>query len=367
MLTELYIDNYKCLVNFTFTPQNINLLLGENGTGKSTVFEVLRKLKHFITEGTDLSDFSPNSLTRWQQSPLQSFELSVSIQGQNYRYKLSIDHNKQKSLSRIQSEQLFVNEQLLFDFNSGTVRLFRDDFSAGPEFPFDWSRPGLAMINNPRQDNQLLTSFKNWMQNLLVIKPNPMTIGTESRSEETQLSFNCDNFASWYRYLSQEQQAEVIDLTQKLRDIFPGFHSFSMPKDGEIRVLTIGFKTKNADTIFYRLDELSDGQRMIILLYALLYLNSNNNICLCIDEPENFLALPEIQPWLLNLYDLCEDRRMQAFLISHNPEIINYLASGSGYWLDRLPNSPTRIKPIVETGDTGLKISELIARGWLYE
>jgi len=140
-----------------------------------------------------------------------------------------------------------------------------------------------------------------------------------------------------------------------------------MPEAGKIRLFQLGFKGDNGKIIFYDLDELSDGQRMTILLYALLHSINQDNVCLCIDEPENFLALPEIQPWLLNLYDLCQDRNIQAFLISHNPESINHLASGSGYWLDRLPNSPTRIKPIVESGDSGLKISELIARGWLYE
>jgi predicted ATPase len=367
MLKELYIDNYKCLVNFTFTPQNINLLLGENGTGKSTVFEVLRKLKQFITEGRDLSIFPSEALTRWQLSPTQNFELSVSIQERIYRYRLSIEHNKQKSLSRIQSEQLFVDKNPLFDFQLGSIRLFRDDFSAGPEYPFDWSQPGLATIH-PRSDNQLLTAFKSWMENLLVIKPNPMGMDMESKSEEKQLGYNCKNFASWYGSLWLERQGEALELILKLREILPGFHSFNMPKAGEkIRLFQLGFKAEKGEIIFYNLDELSDGQRMIILLYALLHSIHQDNVCLCIDEPENFLALPEIQPWLISLYDLCQDKNIQAFLISHNPESINYLASGSGYWLDRLPNGPTRIKPIVESGDTGLKISELIARGWLYE
>ncbi|NTU54185.1 MAG: AAA family ATPase [Chlorobiaceae bacterium] len=367
MLKELYIDNYKCLVNFTFTPKNINLLLGENGTGKSTVFEVLSILKYFITDGTDLSSFPSDSLTRWQKTPIQNFELSVSLQERNYRYKLTIEHYHPQFRSRIQLEQLFVDEQLLFDFQLGKIRLFNDDFSAGPNYPFHWLRPGLATIN-PRQDNQLLTTFKNWIQNLIVIKPNPVLMATESKKEEPQLSWYGENFSSWYRYLSQERQAEAFELTQKLREIFTGFHSFRLQQTGEeTRSLQLGFKAENSEIIFYRLDELSDGQRMIVLLYALLYSHGQDNVCLCIDEPENFLALPEIQPWLLNLYDLCQKRGIQAFLISHNPEIINYLASGSGYWLDRFPNSPTRIKPIVETGDTGLKISELIARGWLYE
>lgn len=43
-------------------------------------------------------------------------------------------------------------------------------------------------------------------------------------------------------------------------------------------------------------------------------------------EPENFLALPEIQPWLLQMADKVEQEACQIFFISHHPELINYLA-----------------------------------------
>ena len=89
---------------------------------------------------------------------------------------------------------------------------------------------------------------------------------------------------------------------------------------------------------------------------------------LCIDEPENFLALPEIQPWLRQLYDCCDEGKLQALLISHHPECINYLlASPIGYWFERQSNAPVRVRKISseEADDSGLKISELIARGWL--
>ncbi|MFP4381463.1 MAG: AAA family ATPase, partial [Candidatus Sumerlaeia bacterium] len=41
MLKRLYIDNYKCFENFEVEFSNINLLLGANASGKSTVLEVL--------------------------------------------------------------------------------------------------------------------------------------------------------------------------------------------------------------------------------------------------------------------------------------------------------------------------------------
>ena len=48
VIKRLYIDNYKCFVNFKLGLQRLNLFLGENGSGKSTLFEVVRLLRSFL-------------------------------------------------------------------------------------------------------------------------------------------------------------------------------------------------------------------------------------------------------------------------------------------------------------------------------
>lgn len=368
MLQELYIDNYKCLVNFTLPIKSINLILGSNGTGKSTVFEVLSKLQMFIRGDERLIKlFPPETLTRWQNTQLQHFELRVNIQNKIFHYKLILEHNNHKSLCRIQTEQLSVDGNLLFEFQNGMARLFHDDFTKGPEYPFNWSQSGLATLQS-RTDNRLLTSFKQQISSMTIIKPNPAMMLSESSIEENLLPYNCDNFASWYRFLSQENQAGVFELTHKLRNIIDGFHSFRLPQSGEeTKSLQVGFTSDNNELVHYRFKELSDGQRIIILLYTLLYSINPEETILCIDEPENYLALPEIQPWLITLYDLSQERALQTILVSHHPEIIDYLAANSGTWLERIPNGPTRVKQIMSKDDAGVKISELVARGWINE
>lgn len=84
---------------------------------------------------------------------------------------------------------------------------------------------------------------------------------------------------------------------------------------------------------------------------------------LFIDEPENFLALREIQPWLAALEQEVGDGVEQAVLISHHPEIIDYLGAAAGRWFSRPRGGPARVSPDApETG--GLSLSETVARGW---
>lgn len=105
----------------------------------------------------------------------------------------------------------------------------------------------------------------------------------------------------------------------------------------------------------------------MIALYTLLYCVLDENYTLCLDEPENFLALPKIQPWLDKLYDQCHDHHAQALLISHHPKLINYLASDAGYWFSRKNNGPVRTQRVTDEDDTGLSVAELVARGWIYD
>jgi predicted ATPase len=194
----------------------------------------------------------------------------------------------------------------------------------------------------------------------------------ETSQEETNLTSNMENYASWYRHLS-EDQSNIIEVGNALKEVLDGFSTFTFKQVTEKnKVLMLKFTGGNENKKFieYRLSELSDGQRTLIALYTMLAGTKNKDYTLCIDEPENFLALPEIQPWLIQLYDLCSDGELQSLLISHHPELINYLlVSPIGYWFDRQSNAPVRVKKIDrQTGDnSGLPISELIARGWLNE
>ena len=112
-------------------------------------------------------------------------------------------------------ESLTLNEQPLFQFEEGTAKLYHDDFTRGPEYPFDWTQSGLAVLQ-PRPDNKKLTRFRTELSKIIVAAIHPMRMSSESREEESSLARHMENFTSWYRYVSQEHQGAIFELVQEL-------------------------------------------------------------------------------------------------------------------------------------------------------
>ncbi len=375
MLTRLYADNYKAFVNFELQIKPLNLLLGNNGSGKSSTFEILGLLQKLI-EGYAVSElFSLNTLTRWQGLNVQTFEIDFQGHGGQYCYHLEIEHQPSSHQSHIKHEKLLFDEQLIYQFLEGKVTWYRDDYSKGADFEFDWNRSGLTTVL-PRHDNARLTWFKKRMTQIYVLRLNPFTMQSRSESEVTQPLENLSNFVSWYRHLLQEQPSMYATLQRALQEAIDGFDTLTLMNDGEhARVLKVKFQSQSEEVfrfgnkLEFRFEELSEGQQALIILYTLLNYSSENDVTFCIDEPENFLALPEIQPWLLQMTDKTEQESCQVLMISHHPELINYLAASKGYWFERLSGRMVRAYPIksdnLEETTLGLPVSELVARGWI--
>ena len=143
------------------------------------------------------------------------------------------------------------------------------------------------------------------------------------------------------------------------------FDSFRFAPYGTRYLLETRFQYEGLKNVVnYALNELSDGQRALLALYTLLEFARENYTVVCLDEPDNFIALPEIQPWLTALYDLCNENGTQGILISHHPEVIDLLSSHA-VWMERSNGLATRLTPLPESGEDTLKVSEVIARRWV--
>jgi predicted ATPase len=367
MLSRLYATNYRCLVNFEFKPVTKQLIIGRNGTGKTAVLDVLAMLRDFAVRGKPCEGYlGGQTRTRWQNVAEQRFELDVTCKEGKYKYTLAVDEDGNPSRPLVKQETLDFNGRPLFRFEEGIVNIFdQQKPSLKADFRFDRQRSGLTIASDQLPNQTKLAWFNRWLDGLVQVQINPWAMSARSESESRHPTKNLSDFADWYRHLRLESGDAVFEAIKDLREAVPGFESLDAKEAGlDVRVLQATMRSPDGGTVDLPFSDLSEGQRVLIALYVLLYCAVTEDRTLLIDEPDNFIALAEIQPWLMKLLDRVDEKNAQVILVSHHPELLDQLADQGGVLLDRVNGGETRVSHFEAPEDSGLKASEIIARGW---
>jgi Fe-S cluster assembly ATPase SufC len=371
MITRLYADNYRCLANFECALETEQLILGPNGAGKSAIFDVLMLIRDFCALGQPRDDdFVGSTRTRWQDVAEQRFEFDVRGGGGTFAFKLVVDSWGNPARPRVVDESVTFDGQPVFRFALGEVHLFDDRHEEKVKYPFDWHRSALATITE-RPENTKLTWFKRWLSRLLCIRPDPWGMSSVASTEAKWPTSSLSNFADWYRHLRQERSDhEHEEYAAAMREVLEGLVGIRLEEAGErkreIKLLMAPTDSDDGKRRAqeYLFEELSDGQRVLLGLYAVLHFALKDESTVCFDEPDNFLALAEIQPWLQSLSERAAETRSQVLIVSHNPELLNSMAFGQGLHFDRPNARHVRVRRFDDAAATGLSPAELVARGW---
>jgi predicted ATPase len=368
MITRVHIDNFRCFSNFELEANRTNLLIGANGSGKSSFIDLITRVLALVVNGHGAETlFSADDLTRWDERLRQRFEIDARIRDASYRYEVVVEHDPGRSQASLKEERVSCGDRTLFVYADGKVHLHNNQGVEGTSFPFRGVRSFLAQIEE-RPETTDLKSFLDHLRRIHAQKLNPIHISSTSHEENQTLDTDGANFASWYRHVSQERAADLQGLFDKLRKAIPEFRALSLKgagKQGRTRDLVAELMSPDTKPYEIDFDALSDGQRALIILYTLLIAHDGGPQVLLIDEPENYVGLAEIQPWLVELDDALGDEG-QLFVISHHPEAIDFLAAEHPILFERPDGGPVRLRKTVFERDSGLKASEQIARGLIH-
>ena len=371
MIRRFYAHNFRCLINFELKLDETNIVLGPNGSGKTSFFDALRGMRDLTVRGVRIEEAFPQrdlSCLR-NGGGVQRFELELRIDQDIYGYTLSVAHDPDRNKICIRQEVLEHDKKPLFVYEKGIVQLYGDDYRKGLHYPFHWSRSAIGFLS-PMPDNKKLVRFKTELANSIIASPCPPLFrsesSTETGAEGAVLDPLMENFVEWYWSIAQENMSSVVRLFKELHDVLPGFDSLSMVKSGEnARALKAEFHSRSNDKRLnrYGFGQLSDGQRALTALYSLLHLVEGHRRSLFIDEPDNYLSLREVQPWLAQVVDACGETLEQAVVISHHPVTIDYLAGSKARWFSRDGEGPVRVGNEPKFPADGRSISEAIAQG----
>lgn len=365
MIERVYIDNFRCFSSFELRLDRVNLLLGPNGSGKSSLVEALATIADGLGAGTAAdSGFVPDDLTRWDARAEQRFELDVRLDSARFGYRLRLRQDVDAYDTTIVEETVERDGRELFAYREGHVHLHRDEDDHVTSFPFAGHRSYLSDLDDRPQHSQL-AGFLRYMRNVRVLKLMPSRIESMIVEEHATLRRNGEDFASWYRHLAQERPGELHGLFGELRRALPGFRSLALVgarRNGRARDLVARFDSPGGGEHELEFEALSDGQRALIVLYTLLVELRRGPRLLLLDEPEGFVGLTEIRPWLYALEEALENGG-QLLLISQHPEIIDVLAAERPLLFERTDGGPVRVRADIFQRDGGLQASEQLLRG----
>lgn len=369
MITRIYVNNFRCLVAFNATFDSFGVLCGSNGAGKTSVFDAISLVRTLATGegalgGTGDHDIQKLELTNWLESKMQEFELNLKVDVHEFQYTIHIEQKADFEKPRIVHEKAVCDNKPLFERDLEGVRFQRHD---GNEtgFPLDWRQAALAAIQ-PRGSIGKLALLQEEIGKLLILRPNPRDVETESRAESIRPNASLSNLNSWYRALSQEQEW-TDTLREELQRVWPDFRFFNLENVGlNAKSLQLRFDSGNrGQPTKLFMEQMSDGERGLIGLYMVrAAMETGAARTVFLDEPDNFVGLPELQPWVLSMRELLDDKH-QLILISHHPEILSNSGEANGQYLWRDNHtSPTRIGSL--KAPEGMTAGEAIARGWAH-
>lgn len=353
MIRSLYIDNYKCFSNFKLQLDKLpcSMIIGGNGSGKSTVSEVLSLFGAIGRGKADINDIMPryaiSALKAERRLSTITLEIEIGDANRIWQYSLCVEPNMISY--QIVSEKLTLGEMVLFD--RANLRLSNTVVA-------------LAVVSDEDSEKQHIADLRSMLASIYVLRPVPQLMGA-SVDTDTRYFLNADasNFASWLPSVMAHDNNAYSAFSEYLQCVFSDFANVAIVNttvDG--RIFSIGFKTSVAgEVISLGFDRLSDGEKCQFIAASLIALNAHvSNLTVFWDEPDNYITTSEVVyllPALCNSFQ----KRGQLIVSSHSREAITTFGESEIICFKRTNHhSPVRQpQTIQEMRESGLLMGTL--------
>ncbi len=279
MITRVKIYGFKSIKDLDIQLKRINILIGENGTGKSNFLQFFHLLKVLYSQR--LQDFS-------QRSNIDK-----------------LFYFGRKITNEIYGKLLFVPDEESKDNNAYFVRLTytEDDRlyikQEGYGYRVNWNDDSYNFfVENALRESKLKTSelFRNkylqrYFDSFGIYHFHDTSVNSPLRSaseinDNRFLRFDGGNLAAFLYMLMQRYQEEFRLIETTVRHTVRGFHSFDLSPDRlKPELIHLEWTDKAKPDVFFNEKHLSDGSLRFIALTTV-FLQPYLPEIIIIDEPE---------------------------------------------------------------------------------
>jgi len=368
VIRRLYVNNFRCLQNFDLpiSGKPSALLIGKNGAGKTTVgfaLEILQKIARGTNRVGEL--VKPKDFTRGITDVPMRFEIEVELESKIFGYSVAFELPVGFKELRISEEKLVVNGTPVYAREIAQVHLSKWGQDREANFVIDWHLVALPIIQQ-QPPNDPLFVFKQWLAQMLILRPVPSLIRGESESETLQPNRQVTDIGAWFTSLLALAPSAYTKIDEYLRQVMPDLKDIRNPLTGaESRSMIFQFASEQG-SIVLPFEDLSDGEKCFVICALVIAANSTYGPLFCFwDEPDNYLSLDEVGQFILAIRKDFQSRG-QFIATSHNPEAIRRFSDENTLVLYRNSHlEPTIVRPLDEMQVKGDLVGTLV-RGDLF-
>lgn len=327
MLTRLYLDNFKSLIDFSFPPKKdiqdipaFSCLVGLNGSGKSTIlqaFDFLAQLPQGrIDSWLDKRGWKHEELTsKFTKKTTITFSISLLYQGKSVVW--SGTYNKQAI--RCTQEKVTEDDKTIFSVQDGKLNIFiAGESSVIPVKDLLYQGSILSVYKFDVQKAPAIGaifSFSQGMKSLELL--NPQLIKTRSRAAD-DVGIGGEKLTAFFHGLSTENKRTILTQLQAFYPQVTSILSSSLRAGWKTITVSESFENGSKNRLETETTHLNDGMLRILTIISQM---QTNHTCLLLDEIENGIN-PEL---VERLMDYLVNSKKQVIVTTHSPMVLNYL------------------------------------------
>ena len=356
MITRVQVKNFRNLADIDVQLGPLTVLVGRNGTGKSTFLDALRFVRDALYFGLDrvvrqrggfdaICSWSPNR-------PISDVEISIEFEEDDEKARYSFAFGAgQPGLFDVRHELLEIvrsssGQMTGFETEDGVwvtppSSLLQTDRETAAAIRIGSSVLMLPLVNNFASFNH--TVLKNITATKFYgIFPNTLRL-PQRQVGDIILSEDGQNLAESLRNTIR-QRRYYLDLVAALGCVVAGVRNVRVQEVGSYLVTELEHEMQNGQTTWFPLAQESDGTLRVLGLLAALYQGAPHSL-IAIEEPEL-----SIHPGALAmLSEVIEEAatRSQVLITTQSPDLISRFSADQLRVVERV-GTDTRIGPIDE-------------------
>lgn len=355
MITTIYIDNFKSLVDFRVNLAKFSCLVGLNGAGKSTVLQAMDFLSQLMRGDLD-SWLSERS---WEKADLNSklsarlnieFEVTLQLDSVGeFVWSGSVNRN----FLHCTTEAVLLNGEPLLKVQEGECTLRTNGGGKADKLKvvFEYQGSILSQLKESQIKGPLLLLRNELLKVHSLDLLSPAQLRMKTRSADGQLGLGGQRLSAYLHELGKDKREA---LKSRLAGVYGQLESI------DTKSLRSGWKQLGIKERFGKqllstpAEHINDG--MLRLMAVLSQLDSDEHF-LIFDEIENGIN-PELVEFLV---DALVGSKHQVLVTTHSPLILNYLeddiATKGVIYLYKTPEGATQAIPFFSIPSMAEKLS----------